>query len=209
VSHPVAARGLWLAEAPLVLASRSESRRAVLAGAAIPVEVLPADIDERAIEAQAGLSSPSRLALLLARAKACAVAAKLPGRLVLGADQTLALGDRLFAKPADLVAARDQLKSLRGRTHELHSGLVLVRDGAVLLEHCEIARLTLREFSDRFLESYVEAAGPALTASVGGYQVEGVGIQLFERIDGDHFTILGLPLLQLLQYLRREGCLAG
>jgi septum formation protein len=201
--------GLWLAEQPLVLASRSESRRAVLAAAAIPVEVLPADIDERAIEAQAGLQSPGEVALLLARAKAGAVAGKLPGRLVLGADQTLALGDRLFSKPADLAAARAQLESLRGRTHELHSAIVLARAGAVLFEHCEIARLTMRDFSDRFLESYIAAAGLSLTASVGGYQVESIGIQLLERIDGDHFTILGMPLLALLQYLRRQGCLAG
>jgi septum formation protein len=201
--------GLWLAEQPLVLASRSESRRAVLAAAAVPVEVLPADIDERAVEACAGLKSPGAVALLLARAKACAVADKLPGRLVLGADQTLALGDRLFSKPADLAAARAQLKSLRGRTHELYSAIVLARDGAVLLEHCETARLAMRDFSDRFLESYIEAAGLTLTASVGGYQVESIGIQLFERIDGDHFTILGMPLLQLLPYLRREGCLSG
>jgi septum formation protein len=201
--------GLWLPERPLVLASRSESRRAVLAAAAVPVEVLPADIDERAIEAHAGLKSPGAVALLLARSKACAVTDKLPERLVLGADQTLALGDRLFSKPADLAVARAQLKSLRGRTHELHSAIVLARDGAVLFEHCETARLAMRDFSDRFLESYIEAAGPALTASVGGYQVESIGIQLFERIDGDHFTILGMPLLQLLPYLRREGCLSG
>jgi septum formation protein len=201
--------GLWLVEQPLVLASRSESRRAVLAAAAVPVEVLPADIDERAIEARAGLRSPGAVALLLARAKACAVADKLPGRLVLGADQTLALGGRLFSKPADLAAARAQLESLRGRTHELHSAIVLARDRAVLFEHRQIARLAMRDFSDRFLESYIEAAGLNLTASVGGYQVESIGIQLFERIDGDHFTILGMPLLQLLPYLRREGCLAG
>jgi septum formation protein len=199
--------GLWVADEPLVLASKSESRRAVLAGAAIPVEVLPADIDERAIEAQAGPKPPAEIALMLARAKARAVTVKRPGRLVLGADQTLALGDRLFAKPADLAAARDQLRSLRGRTHELHSAVVVARDGAVLFEQCEIARLTMRDFSDRFLEAYVEAAGLAVTASVGGYQVEGAGIQLFARIDGDHFTILGLPLLHLLHYLRRTGCL--
>jgi septum formation protein len=199
---------LWLADAPLVLASRSASRRAVLAGAAIPVEVLPADIDERAIEAQAGRKPPGEVALMLARAKACAVTGKRPGRLVLGADQTLALADRLFTKPADLAAARDQLKCLRGRTHELHSALVLARDGEVLFEQCEIARLTMRKFSDRFLETYIEAAGLAVTASVGGYQVESVGIQLFERIDGDHFTILGLPLIPLLHHLRREGLLA-
>jgi septum formation protein len=201
--------GLWLADAPLVLASRSESRRAVLAGAAIPVEILPADIDERAIETQAGRRPPEEIALMLARAKASAVALKRPGRLVLGADQTLALGDRLYAKPADLAGARDQLKSLRGATHALHSAVVLARDGAVEFEQCETARLTMRDFSDRFLEAYLEAAGPAVTASVGGYQIEGVGVQLFERIDGDHFTILGLPLLRLLHYLRREGCLAG
>jgi septum formation protein len=201
--------GLWLADEPLVLASRSESRRAVLAGAGIPVEILPADIDERAIETQAGRSPVGEVALILARVKASAVAVQRPGRLVLGADQTLGLGDRLFAKPADLVGARAQLKSLRGTTHALHSAVVLVRDGAVVFEQCEIARLTMRDFSDRFLEAYLEAAGPAVTASVGGYQIEGVGIQLFERIDGDHFTILGLPLLQLLSYLRREGCLAG
>jgi septum formation protein len=192
-----------------VLASRSESRRAVLAGAAIPVEILPADIDERAIETQAGRTPAGEVALILARAKARAVAAQRPGRLVLGADQTLGLGDRLFAKPADLAGARAQLKSLRGTTHALHSAVVLVRDGAVVFEQCELARLTMRDFSDRFLEAYLEAAGPAVTASVGGYQIEAVGIQLFERIDGDHFTILGLPLLQLLSYLRREGCLAG
>jgi septum formation protein len=200
--------GLWVADEPLVLASRSASRHAVLAGAAIPVEILPADIDERAIEAQVGSRSPGEVALMLARAKARAVTGKRPGRLVLGADQTLALGDRLFTKPADLAAARDQLESLRGRTHELHSAVVLARDGAVLFEQCEIARLTMRDFSDRFLEAYIETTGLAVTASVGGYQVEGVGIQLFERIDGDHFTILGLPLLRLLDYLRRAGCLA-
>jgi septum formation protein len=200
--------GLWLAGAPLVLASRSESRRAVLAGAGIPVEILPADIDERGIEARAGRKPSGEIALLLARAKADAVAATQPGRLVLGADQTLALGERLFAKPADPAAAREQLASLRGRTHALHSAVVLVRDETVLFAHCEIARLTMRDFSDRFLGAYIEAAGPAVMASVGGYQVERVGIQLFSRIDGDHFTILGLPLLQLLRYLRDAGWLA-
>jgi septum formation protein len=201
--------GLWLAQEPLVLASRSESRRAVLAGAGIPIEILPADIDERDIETRAGRKPPREIAMLLARAKAAAVATQLPGRLVLGADQTLALGDRLFSKPADAAAARDQLKSLRGRTHALHSAVVLVRDEAVLFAHCEVARLTMRDFSDRFLDAYMAAAGPAVTASVGGYQVERAGIQLFERIEGDHFTILGLPLLRLLPYLRDSGCLAA
>jgi nucleoside triphosphate pyrophosphatase len=200
--------GLWLADKPLVLASRSASRQAVLAGAGIPLDILPADIDERAVEADSGTLSPSAVATLLARQKACAVAAQRPGRLVLGADQTLALGDRIFWKPADVAAARDQLRSLRGRTHTLHSGIVLVRDGDILYEHCETAGLTMRDFSDGFLESYLATVGLAVTASVGAYQVEGAGIHLFEHIDGDHFTILGLPLLGLLGYLRRQGCLA-
>jgi septum formation protein len=198
---------LWLAEAPLVLASSSASRRAVLAGAGIPLEVVPADIDERAIEAGAAPAGPADIAALLAREKARAVAARRPGRLVLGADQTLALGDRLFAKPVDVAAARAQLLVLRGATHALHSGLALVRDGAVVFEQRETARLTMRDFSDRFLDAYLAAAGAAVTASVGAYQVERTGIQLFERIEGDHFTILGLPLLGLLGFLRREGCL--
>ncbi len=164
------ATGLWLAEEPLVLASRSESRRTVLSGAGIALEVLAADIDERAMEAEAGDASPSQVALLLARHKAFTITAHRPGRLVLGADQTLALGQRLYAKPADLAAARDQLRSMRGRTHELHSAVVVARDRAVLFEHCEIARLTMREFSDGFLDRYLAAAGSAVTASVGGYQ---------------------------------------
>jgi septum formation protein len=200
--------GLWLADQPLVLASRSESRRTVLAAAGIPLEILAADLDERAIEAQADAASPSEVALVLARHKALAVTPLRPGRLVLGADQTLALRQRLYAKPADLAAARDQLRGMRGRTHELHSAVVVARDGAVLFEHCEIARLTMREFSDDFLDRYLAAAGSAVTASVGAYQAESLGIQLFERIEGDHFTILGLPLLRLLQYLRHARCLA-
>jgi septum formation protein len=199
---------LWLADQPLVLASKSESRRAVLAAAAIPVEVLPADIDERAIEAGTTVTGPGEVAALLAREKARAVAAARPGRLVLGADQTLALGGRRFSKPANLMAARDQLKALRGTTHELCSALALARGDTIVFEHRETARMTMRAFTDAFIERYVEAAGPAVTTSVGGYQVEGLGIQLFERIEGDHFTILGLPLLPLLQYLRGAGWLA-
>jgi septum formation protein len=199
---------LWLAKQPLVLASKSESRRALLAAAAIPIEVVPADIDERAIEARAALTAPGEVAALLAREKAGAVAAARPGRLVLGADQTLALGEQRFSKPANLKAARDQLMALRGTTHELHSALALARNDAVVFEHRRTARLTMRNFSDGFLDAYVTAAGSAVMASVGAYQVERAGIQLFERIEGDHFTILGLPLLALLQYLRQARCLA-
>jgi len=200
---------LWLADRPLVLASKSAVRRAVLDSAGIPLEVCPADIDERAIETRAGTTAPADIAALLAREKALAVAALRPGRLVLGADQTLALGERMFTKPADVAAARMQLMSLRGRTHALHAALAVVRDGALLFEHRAIARLTMRAFSDGFLDAYLVAAGSAVTASVGAYQVESIGIQLFEAIEGDHSTILGLPLLPLLDFLRRNGWMAA
>jgi septum formation protein len=200
---------LWLIDKPLVLASKSAVRHALLRDAGIPVEVAPADIDERAIEQRADTGDAGDIAALLAREKARAIATRLPGRLVLGADQTLALGVRRFSKPPDLAAARDQLKALRGRTHELHTAIALLREGAVVFEHREVARLTMRAFSDAFLEGYLEVMGSAVTTSVGGYQLEKVGIQLFERIEGDHFVILGLPLLALLQYLRQSGCLAA
>jgi len=148
-------------------------------------------------------------AALLAREKARTVAARLPGRLVLGADQTLTLGERRFSKPTDRTAAREQLKALCGRTHELHTAVAVLRADTVLLEHREVARLGMRAFSDDFLDAYLDAMGTAVTTSVGGYQLEKAGIQLFERIDGDHFVILGLPLLALLQFLRREGWLAA
>jgi septum formation protein len=200
---------LWLADRPLVLASKSESRRATLENAGIPIEIHPADIDERGIEARAGASDPGKVAALLAREKAHAIATRMPGRLVLGADQTLALGTRRFSKPVDVAAAGEQLKALRGRTHELHSAVALSRDGATVFEHVEVARLTMRDFSDGFLDAYLGAAGKMVTASVGAYQVEKLGIQLFARIDGDHFTILGLPLLALLDRLRQERLLAA
>ncbi len=200
---------LWLADKPLVLASKSASRRALLQGAGIPIEVLATDIDERGIEAKADVADPGAVAALLAREKALAVSVQQPGRLVIGADQTLALGQRRFAKPADRAAAREQLKVLRGQSHTLHSAVAIVRDGKPVFEHCAVARLVMRAFSDGFLESYLDAAGDAVTASVGAYQVEGLGVHLFERIEGDHSTILGLPLLPLLAALRQEGVLTG
>ncbi len=200
---------LWLAAHPLVLASRSQVRRAVLEAAGIPVDPIAPDLDERAVEARAGPLGATDVALLLARAKARAVTPPAPGRFVLGADQTLALGHARFTKPVDVKAAREQLRALSGRTHELCSALAVVKDGEVLFNHCEVARMTMRPLSDRFLDAYLDAAGPAVTTSVGAYHLEKLGIHLFERIEGDHFTILGLPLIRLLGFLRREGCLAG
>jgi septum formation protein len=198
----------WLADEPLVLASKSTIRHAILRDARIPVAVEPADIDERGIEQRSAKEDAGELAAVLACEKARTVAARFPGRLVLGADQTLALGERRFSKSADRAGARRQLAALRGQTHELHSAVALVRGSSVLFEHREVARLTMRSFSDEFLEAYLDAAGTAVTASVGGYQLEKVGIQLFEHIQGDHFTILGLPLVPLLEYLRTAGWLA-
>ena len=198
---------LWLASDPLVLASRSAVRRTLLEAAGVPVEVRPADIDERSLETVMPSETPAAVAALLARQKALAVAALHPARLVLGADQVLTLDAKLFSKPADRAAARAQLRALSGGTHELHAAVAFVRDATVVFEHVGTARLTMRSFSDRFLDAYLEAVGRAATASVGAYQIEGLGIQLFERVEGDYFTVLGLPLLTALDFLRRHGCL--
>jgi septum formation protein len=128
---------------------------------------------------------------------------------VVGADQTLALGGTRFTKPIDRNAAREQLRALSGRTHELHAAVAVARDGRVLFSHVDTARLSMRSLSDGFLDAYLAAAGPSVTTSVGGYQLEGLGSHLFERIEGDYFTILGLPLFALLGFLRHEGCLAA
>ena len=199
---------LWRGVEPLVLASTSAVRQAMLRAAGVPFDVHPAQIDERAVERDTGAKEAGEVASLLAHAKAAAVAARMPGRLVLGADQTLALGARRFSKPADQVEARDQLRGLSGHTHELHSAIALMRDEALVFAHVDVARLTMRALSDDFLTRYLDTMGSAVTRSVGGYQLEGLGIHLFERIDGDHFTILGLPLLPLLTHLRQTGQLA-
>ena len=148
---------LWLAGEPLVLASKSAIRHALLRDAGVPVEVQPADIDERTIEQRSPARDAGELAALLAREKAQTIAARFPGRLVLGADQTLALGERRFSKPGDRAGARVQLEALRGRTHELHTAVALIRESTIVFEHREVARLTMRAFSDSFLESYLDA----------------------------------------------------
>jgi septum formation protein len=196
---------LWLKGEPLVLASKSEIRRQILKASGIQVDVRPAAINERSIEGEAGPAPAAAVARLLAAAKAKVVSGAMPGRVILGADQTLGIDSRTFAKPADRTAARAQLGLLRGRTHELHSAVAVVQDGNVVFEFVGLARLTMRPFSEAFLDRYLDTVGRAAMQSVGCYQLEGFGIHLFERIDGDHFTILGLPLLPLLGFMRSQG----
>jgi septum formation protein len=190
-----------------VLASQSKARQTLLANAGIEFESDPADIDERAIQVSSGLSSPGDIASLLAREKARIVSVRRPSRYVVGADQTLALGARIFNKPAGRAQAADQLRALAGHCHELHAAVAVAHDGKLLFEHVSIARMTMRRLADAEINSYLEEAGEAVTSSVGAYQLEGLGIHLFERIEGDHFTILGLPLLELLAFLRSERLL--
>ena len=199
----------WLDRQPLVLASKRDVRGKLLAAAGLRFEIRPAHIDERAVEAKAGLIDAAAAARLLARAKADAVAATRAGHLVLGADQTLALGNERFSKPGSRDEATRQLRALRGKTHALHSALALVCDGKVMFEMVDTARLTMRDFSDRFLDNYLDMAGDHALGSVGAYQLEGIGIHLFEKVEGDYFTILGLPLLPLLAYLRKSGFIDG
>lgn len=199
---------LWLANAPLILASQSKTRQMLLAAAGVQVEAHPANLDERGLEAKTQSQSAGAVGALLAREKAITVERKHAGLLILGADQTLALGAERLTKPQDRDSARSQLRTLCGRTHELHSAITFVQHGAVQFEYVGVARLTMRNFSEQFLERYLDAVGDRVTESVGAYQLEGLGMQLFERVDGDYFTVLGLPLLQALEFLRRFGCLA-
>jgi septum formation protein len=198
---------IWRGKAPLVLASQSRVRQMLLGNAGLAYEAVPADIDERAIQQKSGLLKPGEIAALLAQEKALFVSSKMPDRYVVGADQTLALGQRLFSKPAGRAQATEQLRALAGNTHELHSALAVARDGKILLSEVSIARMTMRQLSGDEVRTYLDTAGEAVTTSVGAYQLEGLGVHLFERIEGDHFTILGLPLLPLLAFLRGQGLL--
>ncbi len=199
---------LWRERQPLILASQSAVRRSLLANAGIPVETIPADIDERAIQQNSGLTDPGEIAALLAGKKAKFVSAKHPGRYVVGADQTLALGERLFSKPVNPAAAAIQIGLLAGQTHELHSAVSVTKDGVSLFSRVSVARMTMRPLTESEITAYIDEAGDAVTASVGAYQLERTGVHLFERIEGDHFTILGLPLLPLLGFLRSRNLLA-
>ena len=200
--------GLWRGKSPLILASQSSARKMLLKNAGLEFEAVTAYIDERGLQAASGLSNPREIGLLLAREKAKAVSAHRSGSYVIGADQTLALGERLFNKPAGRVQALAQLRDLAGNSHELNSAVAVAHDGKVVFENVSVARMTMRAMTEAELSAYLDAAGDAATTSVGAYQLEGLGIHLFERIEGDHFTILGLPLLPLLAFLRRERLVA-
>jgi septum formation protein len=198
---------LWRGKHPLILASQSRARQELLFNAGIAFEAVAAEVDERTMQQCSGLTAPADIAALLAREKALSVSMRLSGQFVIGADQTLALGERLFSKPAGRAQAAEQLRALAGRSHELHSAVAVARDGKILFEGASVARMTMRRLAEAEIEAYLDEAGVAVTSSVGAYQLEGLGVHLFERIEGDHFTILGLPLLQLLAFLRSQRLL--
>ena len=198
------------ATGPVILASKSAARRALLEGAGVPVEIAVAGVDEDAVKA--GLlaegATPRDVADALAELKAVRVALARPG-LVVGADQTLEFEGRLYDKAPTLEEARARLKLLRGKPHKLHSAVVVARDGAPIWRDLVTATLHMRDFSDAFLEDYLAAEGQEALGSVGCYRLEGPGAQLFSRIQGDYFAILGLPLLGLLEHLRQQGVLGA
>ena len=186
----------------LVLASSSSARKALLTGAGLRFEASPAQIDERALEAELLGKPPEAVARTLAEAKAIDVSRKNPSATVIGGDQVLAFDGELLHKPADLAAARSQLDRLRGKLHHLHCGIALARDGAVLWSETHTARLLMREFTDTERDEVLALEGDAVLGSVGAYRLEGPSVRLFAAIEGDYFTILGLPLLPLLTALR-------
>lgn len=195
----------------LVLASTSRARAALLASAGLRFETKPARIDEEAVKhaAQAEGAPPGEAAILLAEMKARRGAAAAPDAVVIGADQILTCEGKWFDKPETAGAARAQLATLRGRSHELVTAVVCQRGDQRIWHHVATPRLTMRSFSDAFLDRYLAAEGGLVTESVGGYRLEGAGIQLFDRVEGDYFSVLGLPLLPLLGFLRQHGILTS
>ena len=197
----------------VVLASGSQSRRRLLTAAGLAFRIVSPEVDEAAIHQALHNGNeeadPSDVAELLARAKAEEVGARVPAALVIGADQVLSLDGKILDKPAGRDAVRDRLLALRGRTHQLHSAVALAEGGQVTWSHIETAHLTMRAFSPEFLGRYLAAAGPQVCRSVVPYQLDGLGIQLFDRVEGDHFAILGLPVLLLFERLREKQILAS
>ena len=195
----------------IILASASPFRLAMLRNAGIETEANPSRIDERAVEEAVGDAaiSPENLAWILAEAKAEEVSERFPGALVIGSDQTLSLGDEVLHKAADMEEARRRLLKLSGKTHHLNSAVVLARDGKALWGHVSVANMTMRKLDPAYVGRYLSRVGDQVLRSVGVYQIEGEGIQLFDSIEGDHFTIVGMPLLPLVAELRRLGAIDG
>ncbi|MCL6654284.1 septum formation inhibitor Maf [Agrobacterium rubi] len=195
----------------LILASTSASRQMLMRNAGLTFTAQPADIDERAIDAQLvkNGATPDRVAVELARAKALSVSAEKPGAVVLGCDQTMSLGTRIYHKPKDMAEAHANLMSLSGQTHHLNCGAALAFGGKIIWDVVTFADLTVRDLTDDFIERHLERVGPKVLSSVGAYHLEGEGIQLFSAIEGDYFTILGLPLLPLLTKLRDLDLIDG
>ena len=191
----------------LILASKSAARRAILTEAGVPFTVQVADVDEDALKTPG--VDPAALAVELARAKALAVSRHDADAWVLGADQTLAFDGGLVSKAPTLAAARERLIAMRGRSHQLHSGAALARNGQVVWSGVDTVEMKMRDFSDAFLDAYLAAEGAALLACVGSYRLEGLGSQLFEAVEGDYFTVLGLPLWPVLAELRRAGVIVS
>lgn len=193
----------------IVLASGSSSRRTLLANAGIEFAVVASAVDETLVKQKNKALAPEDLAMLLAEEKCREVSGRTPGALVIGADQILARGELVFDKPSSVAEARQHLLQLRGTTHRLISAVCCAVNGNISWRHTGVATLRMRDFSDTFVDSYLAGLGSDVMTSVGAYKLEGAGIQLFEDIDGDYFTILGLPILPLLDYLRKTGLIAA
>lgn len=197
---------------PLVLASASATRRKLLEGAGLTFSTKGSELDEAAMRAAMGLEGtvePSDVAEVLARAKAEDVSAQVGDAFVIGGDQVMAADGKIYGKPHSMEDARARLLDLSGKSHQLHTAVVVATGGATVWAHTDVANLTMRRLSPEFVGRYLAAAGQGVMGSVGAYQIESLGIQLFEKIEGDFFSILGLPLLPLLDALRREGVIEG
>ncbi|MFT4003551.1 MAG: Maf-like protein [Rhizobium sp.] len=196
---------------PLILASSSPFRRMLMENAGLHFQAIAADIDERAVEAplERDGASPDAVALVLAKAKAKDVSDRFPDALVIGSDQTMSLGSQVFHKPKSMADAENHLRTLSGKTHRLNSAIALARSGEIVWEHVSHADLTVRELPADFIPRHLSRVGEKAMSSVGAYQLEGEGIQLFSKIDGDYFTIVGLPMLPLLEKLRELGAIDG
>jgi septum formation protein len=196
---------------PIILASGSPFRRQLLENAGIAFSVVRPRIDERAVEAplQSSGATPEDVAQILAEAKAMDVSERNRDAIVIGSDQTLSLGDEVFHKPEDMEGARRRLLALSGKTHQLNSAIALARDGETIWRHIDVARLTMRRLEPAFIGRHLSRVGEIALSSVGAYQIEGEGIQLFEKIEGSYFTVVGLPLLPLLAKLRELGAIDG